>query len=84
MSLLEISLSVAVPLRIMELKARGGPIDSDFQRCHDFAMVLGEKGDVLQFGSKKKGEAAALFNQLAQCLAVMAFVPGGVRFGAEH
>jgi hypothetical protein len=82
--LLRIALSASVPLRIADFQRRGGPDDADFERIRGFAQVLGEKGDVLQFGGKKKGEPAALFNQLADALAVMAFCPGGVKFGDEH
>lgn len=76
---LPIMLDVAVPLRMHEIRQRGGPTDADFERARAFAPVLAEKGDVLLFGSKKeKGKAAELFNELAFALAVAACVPGGV------
>lgn len=75
-----VSLSAAVPLRILEYQSRGGPSDSDFERVRGYAEILGEKGDILQFRSKKKGETAEIFNKVADGLAVMAFCPGGVKF----
>ena len=81
---LPIMLSGAVPLHIMQLEIRGGPIEDDFNRVRACSQVLAEKADVLMFGSKVKGEAASLFNRLADALAVMAFVPGGVHFHGMH
>lgn len=82
--LLELSLSAAVPLRIAEYVKRGGPTDDDRRRTREFAPTLGAKGDILQYRGAKKGETAAVFNQLADALAVLAFCPGGVRFGGSH
>jgi hypothetical protein len=64
------SLEIAVPLRIPELQRRGGPTDTHFEMARSFSIVIAEKGDILLFGGKK-GEAARLFNQLAEALAVM-------------
>ena len=89
-SLLAISLSAAVPLRIMELQRQGGPTEMDWRNAADFGQILAEKGDVLQFGyGKRKPQAgepsvADLFNRLAQALAVLAFIPGGVRVFGMH
>lgn len=80
---LSIALSVAVPLRIAEYQKGGGPGDADRDRVREFAIVLGEKGDVLQYGGKP-GEAADLFNRLADGLAVLSFQPGGVKAFGEH
>jgi len=82
--LLTISLSAAVPLRILEYQKAGGPTDDDRERARRFASVLGEKGDILQFRGKKKGETAEVFNRLADALAVLSFCPGGVKFRGEH
>jgi hypothetical protein len=46
--------------------------------------VLAEKGDVLLFGSKQKGQAADLFNRLARAIAVLSFCPGGVHLFGRH
>lgn len=83
-SLLRDTLHVAIPLRIMQFAAQGGPTAQDFERARDFGPVLAEKGDVLQFGGKHKGEAAQLFNELARTIAVIAFQPGGVKFAGDH
>lgn len=75
-----ISLSAAVPLRIAEFKARGGPTTADFRRVRDNADIIASGSDNMMFRGGKKGEAAKLFNVLADALAVMSFVPGGVEF----
>jgi len=85
--ILPMSLELSVRLRVMEYEARGGPVAQDWERTKPFSQVLVEKGDVLQFGGKrsKSGEIAALFNQLADAVAVMAFAPGGVSlFGVKY
>jgi hypothetical protein len=48
------------------------------------ADLLASKGDILQFGSKKKGEAAEIFNRVAEAIAIMSFCPGGVTLFGEH
>lgn len=92
-AVLEVALAAAVPLRICEMHAKGGPSDLDWTTAHDYGMVLGARGDVLQYGGKGKGgvegegkgSAAALFNRLAHALAVMSFCPGGVQiFGRRY
>jgi len=74
---MSIALSAAVPLWIMDLRAKGGPDESDVERAREFSQALSEKGDVLQFAGRN-GEAAGLFNRLAHAVAVMAFKPGGI------
>ena len=84
MNRLGIALSVAVPLHIGDLKKKGGPDSADFQKATSFSSTLGERGDVLLFGGKKKGEQAELFNKTAFAIAVMSFVPGGISLFGEH
>lgn len=107
-NLLAISLSAAVPLRILELK--GGPVhpaslllekipcpwcpekgtcltcqgSGRAPRNEIFGRYLGEQGDILLFGGGKKGQVATVFNAVAESLAYMAFVPGGVTVFGMH
>lgn len=80
--LIKITLQAAVPMWVEEFKNR------PFAQLHEIAAraaeVIAEKGDVLQFGSKRKGEAANAFNALARGLAALSFVPGGVTFSGLH
>ena len=46
--------------------------------------LLGSQGDVLLFGGGKKGEAADMFNKMAEGIALMSFLPGGVRVFGVH
>ncbi len=80
---LAIALSAAVPLRIAAYRQHGGPDAEDLERARRHSLVVAEKGDVLQYGGKD-GEAAELFNSLADALAIMAFCPGGVDFAGDH
>jgi len=82
--LLPISLAAAVPLRIAEYIQMGGPSALDVERARSQAHTLAEKGDVLLYRGKRPGEAATLFNALADCLAIMAFCPGGVKVFGLH
>jgi hypothetical protein len=81
--LLLLTLEVAVPLRIAEFRAQGGPTEADLASARAFGIELASRGDVLLFGGKK-GEAAEMFNRAARALAVLAYCPGGVRFAGAH
>lgn len=86
-NMLGISLSAAVPLRIMELRGKGGPDEADWRRAKDFGPVLAERGDRLLFrgkGKKDEGEAAKMFNETAHAIAVMSFLPWGIRVFGQH
>jgi len=83
--LMKLTLDTGVPLRIMEMERKGGPTDADLQEARDFSVVLGEKGDILQYGGGKPGEVASLMNRMIKAVAVLAFCPGGVRlFGSRY
>lgn len=75
--LLPIALEAAVMLRIADLKRLGGPNTADYEAARATADVLASKGDVLMYGSSKRGEVAAIFTEVAHAMAVMAFSPGG-------
>lgn len=68
----------------MSMKLRGGPSPAEIEQARNFSQTLGEKGDILLFKGKKKGECAALFNQLAKSIAVLAFCPGGIKLFGQH
>lgn len=80
--LLLMSLEAAVPLWIEDAKRL--PWKRVQERAAECAQTIGEKGDVLQFGGGKKGEAARAFNALAEGLAYLSFSPGGVKFMGRH
>ena len=81
-SLLRISLQAAVPLWIMRLREQAR--EDVVARAHELAPVIAEKGDVIQFKSRVKGETARAFNALAEGIACCAFAPGGVTFLGDH
>ena len=81
---LDIALQPAIMLRIMELKAKGGPSEEDYKSLPAISQLLGEKGDLLMFKGKKAGESAEVFNQVVRGIAILAFAPGGITIFGEH
>lgn len=96
-TVLQIALSVAVPLRIAEL-ADSGP---DYRArlatrlscgqqlregpcpCRGLADIIASHGDAIERRDLKRGAAQA-FNALARGLALGAYQPGGVTFAGMH
>lgn len=59
-------------------------MSEDWLRLRQFGYRLAERGDILLFGGARPGETAELFNQLAEALAILSFLPTGVSFGHMH
>lgn len=80
------TLAVAVQLRIHELQEMPERVRERWLRLWAAEAVdpLASRGDVLQYGGGKRGEAAAVFNHLARGLAALAHCPGGVTFAGRH
>lgn len=83
-TLLSTSLALAVPILIQELRAKGGPNQTDWAMAHEWANELASHGDELLYKSKKKGETARLFTGTAKVIAVLAFAPGGIKLFGSH
>lgn len=81
-ALLTSTLSLAVPLWIEKVRSYSEEVR--LERARECGQVIAEKGDVLQFKSKKKGESAKAFNALAEGLACAAYQPGGITFAGMH
>lgn len=80
------ALDAAVPLWMLELD-RMTPEIRELDRqvwARRSADAIAAHGDVLQYGSRRKGETAKVFNALAQGLAAAAYQPGGVTFAGRH
>jgi hypothetical protein len=82
--LFRLSVQVSVPLIIDDLRRQGGPSDAQWSWVRCFANELAAHGDILQFTGEQKGETAIIFNRFARALAILAFLPGGVRFAEMH
>jgi hypothetical protein len=78
------ALSAAVPLWIFDIYERGGPTTEDWMRLQSLGRLLAERGDQLLFRGARAGETAEVFNALAEALAILSFLPGGVPFGEER
>ena len=81
---IKLFLDTSVPLRVMSLQERGGPTPEDFERITAHSNLLGEHGDALMFKSKKKGLTARVANAVADSIAVLSFVPGGITLFDQH
>ena len=81
-TILEMTLSAAVPLWIEKLK------DYEWEYINERAkicsQVVAEKGDIILYKSKKPGGSAEAFNRLAEGTACLAFCPGGVTLFGQH
>lgn len=76
---LRLCLEASVPLWIERLRDR----DPSYilERARECGQAVAERGDIIQWKSKKKGASAEAFNRLAEGLACCALVaPGGVQF----
>lgn len=120
--LLQIHLSMAVPLKVGELEEQRpdvrlssyddvpcewcgpGTLDLIAPQCRSSkqedcklcsgtgylprharnGQLIAERGDVILYRSKKKGETAKMLNVLVESLSLLAFQPGGVTFGGMH
>ena len=82
--LLLITLDAAVPLWVVHIQKEAWDWDRVLAEARKAGQVVAEKGDIIQYRSKQKGETAVAFNELAKGLACMSFVPGGVRFCGRH
>jgi hypothetical protein len=80
--LLRMAISAAVYLWANKL--RSVPLETLLKRASELSQIVAEKGDVLQFRGGRKGETAHAFNALAEGLAIMSFMPGGVTFLGDH
>lgn len=80
--MLLVLLSIAVPPLIQEIERQGGINDAHLAYVSNHAHTLGSEGDALLY--KVKGKTSKLFKVLAECLAVLAFFPGGVKFAGLH
>jgi hypothetical protein len=82
-ALVSATVGTMVPLFVTELKQRGGPAPSDFDRARAFAPVLAERADTMMYGGKR-GEAAKLMSDMCFAIAVLSFCPGGINiFGNQ-
>lgn len=83
-SSLGISLSAAVPLWIESFVQAGYSFADVTKIASEASQIIAEKGDLILFKSKKKGETANAFNALAKGIAALAFVPGGCTTFGQH
>ena len=81
-ALLKTSLQLAVPLWALRLQERSW--EEIKTRLPECSQMIAEHGDNILFRSKKRGETARAFNALAEGVAMLSFVPGGITFLGDH
>lgn len=81
-ALLSASLETAVLLWAAELAKT--PLRQLLAKGPALARTIAESGDVLQLGGAREGKAAEAFNALARALAILSFLPDGVKFSGVH
>lgn len=77
--LLESGLAAAVALWALKIKREAWPADKRRERASICAQYVAECGDNILFKSKKVGLTAEAFNRLAEGVALLSLVPGGVK-----
>ena len=77
-------MDLSVHLRVIELKEKGGPHKADLNRIKSYLTLLGEKGNFLWTKSPRKGETAKVSNAVADAIAVLSFLPGGLDVFGRH
>lgn len=80
--LLQIHLSFVVPLMILDLERQGGITDWHLEKIRAHGELIGSKGEAILY--YVKGETARTIHALSECLAILAFAPGGVTFAELH
>ena len=80
--LLVTSLASAVPMWAAELSKT--PLRELLAQGPALARTIAESGDALQFGDGRDGATAEAFNALARALAILSFLPDGMKFCGLH
>jgi hypothetical protein len=81
-TLLQSSLDVAVPLWVDGCRAKDWTTLRE--RIRAIEDTFATSSEFVLFRSPKKGESAQAFNALAEAIAILSFVPGGVRTFGRH
>jgi hypothetical protein len=84
LALLSPALDAAVQLYLLTFQQYGGITDVDVVRVQSYLEDLTVHGDDLYFRSKKWGETAKRFDQVAEIIAVLSFSPGGLTVFGMH
>lgn len=80
--LMMIHIEMVVPLMTYEISQRGGIQEWQLEQVSEYADLLGGQGDALQY--YVKGQSGKMMNILCECLAILSFMPGGVKFSGLH
>lgn len=82
LELLRLHLSTTVPFLIMEWERIGGPSPSNLDAARNSPFVM-EGADSAMFNSDAR-EGKGYWTWFTECVALLAFAPGGVRLAGLH
>jgi hypothetical protein len=82
LELIRLTLETGVPFAIHDLQKQGGPDEWHFGEARAFAWDMGAHGDALLY--RMKGETARMMDRLIECIAILAFLPGGITTFGLH
>ena len=82
LALLQASLDTAVPLWVLRHKHRS--FEELQLIARQASQVIAEHGDDILFRSARPGGSAYAFNALAEAIAILSFMPGGVTVFGRH
>lgn len=82
--LAKMHLSAFVPVEIRELQKQGGPSEVLLELARERMQPFREEGAGHAVAFLDKGQTRKEMALLTECLAVLAFVPGGVKFAGLH
>lgn len=82
LALLQTSLDAAVPLWVLRHKDKS--FEELQRRAQQASQIIAEHGDDILFRSARPGGSAYAFNALAEALAILSFMPGGVTAFGRH
>jgi hypothetical protein len=84
LALLAPALGAAVSLYVLKFQQRGGITEEDIARVQSYLQDVLVHGNDLYHRSKKVGETAKRFDQVAEMIAVLSFAPGGITVFGLH
>lgn len=84
MKMLSMHLDGFVPIEILNLQRQGGPTDWHFEEAQRRMATLREPGASEALFFLDKAKTHVVLSVLVECLAVLAFVPGGITAFGSH
>lgn len=82
LELIQLTLECSVPFIIHDLRKLGGPDEYQLEEARAFTTTLGSQGEAILY--RVKGKTAEMMDRLIECIAILAFCPGGITTFGLH